>query len=340
MKVYYLDIDSGERDPVLYPDPNDYVVELKQPIYDVSDITVEAAQIPATQHLVHERNKTFDLDVVTPTAVDFGSHRVNLQANTFSDGATLAAHVNDRLLAAGATSVNAQWKSATNSLKFSNVAGITTNFVLKFNTGIHGWSSNVEGYTTPNQVFGLTSADQESTNGVLELDGRVDVTKGAKAFVLQLSSGAEEFNKEVYVTSPFYTATVMNTADVGDVLTFSGKDYDVKHEFLKGAQKKITSLRVKFFYKENNKLIPYDFRGRDHTVKLKITCSTDRLANLPKVPLKDFHEPLAEDRSATVGEAEAEKAVLSPYRWENILQILMILIFGVLLIVFIGQLRR
>jgi hypothetical protein len=95
---------------------------------------------------------------------------------------------------------------------------------------------------------------------------------------------------------------------------------------------------VKLFYKENNKLIPYDFRGRDHTMKLKLTCSTDRLVNLPKVPLKE--EAFVEDKSATVREAEAEEAVLSPYRWENILQILMILIFGILLIVFIGQLRR
>ena len=38
MKVHTLDIDSGERDPVLYSNPSDYVVHLKNPIYDVTKI--------------------------------------------------------------------------------------------------------------------------------------------------------------------------------------------------------------------------------------------------------------------------------------------------------------
>jgi hypothetical protein len=35
MSVYTLDIDSSERDPTIYPDPNDYVIELQNPIYNV-----------------------------------------------------------------------------------------------------------------------------------------------------------------------------------------------------------------------------------------------------------------------------------------------------------------
>ena len=31
MKVHTLDIDSGERDPVLYSNPSDYVVHSKKP---------------------------------------------------------------------------------------------------------------------------------------------------------------------------------------------------------------------------------------------------------------------------------------------------------------------
>ena len=30
MKVHTLDIDSGERDPVSYPNPSDYIVNLKK----------------------------------------------------------------------------------------------------------------------------------------------------------------------------------------------------------------------------------------------------------------------------------------------------------------------
>ena len=38
MKVHTLDIDSGDRDPILYPDSGDYTVFLKNPVYNVSKI--------------------------------------------------------------------------------------------------------------------------------------------------------------------------------------------------------------------------------------------------------------------------------------------------------------
>ena len=49
MKVHTLDIDSGERDPVLYPNVADYVVHLKNPIYDVSKISLISARIHNSQ---------------------------------------------------------------------------------------------------------------------------------------------------------------------------------------------------------------------------------------------------------------------------------------------------
>ena len=38
MKVHTLDIDSGDRDPILYHDSGDYTVFLKNPVYNVSKI--------------------------------------------------------------------------------------------------------------------------------------------------------------------------------------------------------------------------------------------------------------------------------------------------------------
>ena len=49
MKVHTLDIDSGERDPVLYPNVADYVVHLKNPIYDVTKISLISARIHNSQ---------------------------------------------------------------------------------------------------------------------------------------------------------------------------------------------------------------------------------------------------------------------------------------------------
>ena len=38
MRVHTLDIDSGERDPVSYSNPADYVVKLRTPVYEVTKI--------------------------------------------------------------------------------------------------------------------------------------------------------------------------------------------------------------------------------------------------------------------------------------------------------------
>jgi hypothetical protein len=67
MKVHTLDIDSGERDPVLYPNPGDYVVHLKNPIYDVTKISLISARIHNSQYLIHSRNNQFDINGTTVT---------------------------------------------------------------------------------------------------------------------------------------------------------------------------------------------------------------------------------------------------------------------------------
>jgi hypothetical protein len=58
MKVHTLDIDSGERDPILYPNVADYVVHLKNPIYDVTKISLISARIHNSQLLINDYNNT------------------------------------------------------------------------------------------------------------------------------------------------------------------------------------------------------------------------------------------------------------------------------------------
>jgi hypothetical protein len=49
MKVHNLTIDSSQRDVSVYPDSNNYVVTLENPIYDVSEIRLVSAHIPTPQ---------------------------------------------------------------------------------------------------------------------------------------------------------------------------------------------------------------------------------------------------------------------------------------------------
>jgi len=73
MKVHTLDIDSSERDPVLYPNPGDYVVHLKNPIYDVTKISLISARIHNSQYLIHDRNNQFDING-TPVTIPIGNY--------------------------------------------------------------------------------------------------------------------------------------------------------------------------------------------------------------------------------------------------------------------------
>lgn len=49
MKVHTLNIDSSQRDTSTYPDSNNYVVTLENPIYDVEEIRLVSARIPTPQ---------------------------------------------------------------------------------------------------------------------------------------------------------------------------------------------------------------------------------------------------------------------------------------------------
>jgi len=49
MKVHTLTIDSSQRDTSTYPDSNNYVVTLENPIYDVEEIRLVSARIPTPQ---------------------------------------------------------------------------------------------------------------------------------------------------------------------------------------------------------------------------------------------------------------------------------------------------
>ena len=83
MSVYTLDIDSSERDPTIYPNPADYVIELKNPIYDVNKISIASARIHASQLLINDRNNTFAV-TRAPPAVSPTTH----VATVYSDVAT------------------------------------------------------------------------------------------------------------------------------------------------------------------------------------------------------------------------------------------------------------
>ena len=259
MKVHTLDIDSGERDPISYPNPADYVVTLKSPIYDVTKISMISARIHNSQFLINERNNTFTINSTTVSIPNGNYNGKDLASNVVQESSGIL--------------TSSSFDKDTNAITFNG----GSNFTFKFYTGTNGYNTYVSGKTTPHDILGLPANDITSTTNTITT-GSVNL-QGADAIIVKLSSGSDEFNKTIFSDSPFYTGRILMC---GDVINYSGVDDAVEHNFDSGVQKTISSLRVQFYYSSNNRLIPYDFRNANHILKLAVTCSTDKMENIPR----------------------------------------------------------
>ena len=308
MSVYTLDIDSSERDPVSYPNPGDYVVELRHPIYDVKKLSIVSARIHASQLLVNDNNNTFSVNGKT----------ISLPNENYS-GNELATELLSKFQAANVTPVGSVPISSVTYDKSKNdlTFGGTNAFTFEFYGGENGYHTDVavDGKTTPHDILGLPASNVTSVNNTLTT-GSINL-QGPDALILKISSGAEELNKTVYSDTPFYTGRILMC---GDVINYSGVDDAVEHNFDTGAQN-ISKLRVQFFYSSNNRLIPYNFRNANHILKLNIECSTDKLQNVPKVDKKFELPPPIRIPS-----------IEDPNRWNGMVYIFAIIVAGIFFI--------
>ena len=298
MSVYTLDIDSGERDPVSYPNPGDYVVELRHPIYDVKKLSIVSARIHASQLLVNDNNNTFSINNTTPATI------VTLDNGNYS-GRTLATELDSKL-----SGITVAYDKDKNDITFTG----SSQFTFNFYGGTNGYHSSVavDGKTTPHDILGFPASNVVSDSNHTLTTGSLNL-QGPDALVIKISSGADELNKTVYSDTPFYTGRILMC---GDVVNYSGSDDAVEHNFDTGTQN-ISKLRIQFFYSSNNRLIPYNFRNANHILKLNIECSTDKLYTTPKV-VKDFSLP------PPVRSPEME----DPDRWKGYVYIFLIVFVG------------
>lgn len=319
MKVYTLDVDSSQRDPSVHAYANSYVIALENPVYDVERIELVSARVPLSRHLIDDTNKTFTVDDVD----------VSLPVRDYANAVVLAETLQSVLAPPTSNVDTVSYVETTDSLYFANAAG-TSEFTFAFGTGTNGFESNVTDLTTPHQVLGFTATDASSNVNYELSSGSVDLS-GPTALYVRLSVGSHEFTKDVYAGTPFYTGK-MHAQGVGaEYIDFTSVDDPIVHEFHSGPQKVMDTLRVDFFYMSQGRLVPYDFRNREHSLKFKLTCSTDRLEHLPRVPV-----PRAEEE-VVVPQIRGESEVVDLYKW---VPIGFIVLVGILLMLSIGRRPR
>lgn len=315
MKVHTLNIDSSERDTSIYTYANNYVVNLDNPIYDISNIKLVSARIPTPQLMTSATNKTFSVDGVD----------ITLNETNYSNGYVLAEDLDIELAPSNSHIDSVIFDEETDSLVFSNTQA-TDDFTIEFYDGTNGYLSNTSSLTTPHQIMGFSSKNFTSTNNTLR-SGAINLN-GPNSLVLKLTTGSDEFTQTVYTSTPFYTGHIL--LDGSDFINFNGADDVLVHHFHSGSQKMIKDVKVEFFYMSHGRLIPYDFRNQDHILKFEITGSTDKLENLPKVPIEEPKKVEKEEPIISIPEV-----VKNSYIWrKEYLYIALIVIVGLLLIFF------
>lgn len=317
MKVHTLNIDSSERDTSVYAYANSYVVNLDNPIYDISNIKLVSARIPTPQLMTCATNKTFKVDGVS----------ITLNETNYSNGYVLATDLDIELAPANTHIDTVIFDEETDSLVFSNTED-SHDFTLQFYSGTDGYLSNASPLTTPHQLMGFSSKDFTSTNKILR-SGAINLD-GPNSLILKLTTGSDEFTQTVYTSTPFYTGHIL--LDGTDSINFNGADDKLVHHFHSGAQKMIKDVKIEFFYMSHGRLIPYDFRNQDHILKFEISGTTDKLENLPKVPIEEFKKVEKEEPKPIISIPEIVK---NTYKWrKEYLYIALIVLVGLLLLFF------
>ena len=319
MKVHTLDIDSSHRDPVTYANPNDYVVSLETPIYDISQIKLVSARIPTPQYLVCESNRSFKFRA-TNSNLNTQEFGVSLSVGNYT-GSSFAA----LFQSVGGYNFNISYDSNKNRFQMGQPTDSNgQNLQLlrfMFKTGQNGYDDSSSEQTTPHQIFGLPAQDLQMIGG----DFGAANLDGPNSLVMRISSGSEQLNQTLPTSgqTPYYTGHIL-LPGAKQFVNVNGNDDKVTHDFHSGNLKSIRDLRIQFFYMSHGRLIPYDFRNQDHILKFEITCSTDKLENLSKqkTPLSRFDLP----PPISIPEME------NPYRWKEYLSIVGIVLLGLVVI--------
>lgn len=248
---YILDVDSAEREDL---NPNDFVFKLNRPLYNVSDFRLISANIPITQSTINDGNNNLVIDGTS----------YPLDNKFYSSGTDLALDVQNAVSGSNVSSVT--YDSGTKALSFSNV-GTSNNFTI-----------NLDSFS-PFNVLGFDLSNISSTNG--SATGGVIDLHGPTTLLMRITSGSDDMNKKIYRNEgqSLYTARIL-TSTSGGMMTYKGPDDPVEYYFHEGKFKSIDRLRIRFYYINGSRLVPYDFGNRNLFLKFRVTCSLDKLEPL------------------------------------------------------------
>lgn len=231
------------------------------------------------------QNRTLSASNLLLSGFDYSTNLLSFSntsstAIAFDDGTTLARSFET----SGLTQKRVTFDPIGSNLTFTN------NFTFNFYGGSNGYAT-ASSVGPPAHVLGFNGANTGVANSITS--SYIDIGGPGSIFV-RITSGSEDLDRRLFVgggtfttnegtfdrqnmtqISPHYIGRIL-TPNINEIINFNGVDDPIQHNFIRGAGKFIDDLRIRFYYNNGTKLIPYDFGKRNHVLKVEIECSLEK----------------------------------------------------------------
>ena len=231
------------------------------------------------------QNRTLSASNLLLSGFDYSTNLLSFSntsstAVAFDDGTTLARSIET----SGLTQKRVTFDPIGSNLTFTN------NFTFNFYGGSNGYAT-ASSVGPPAHVLGFNGANTGVANSITS--SYIDIGGPGSIFV-RITSGSEDLDRRLFVgggtfttnegtfdrqnmtqISPHYIGRIL-TPNINEIINFNGVDDPIQHNFIRGAGKFIDDLRIRFYYNNGTKLIPYDFGKRNHVLKVEIECSLEK----------------------------------------------------------------
>lgn len=251
MQYEYVNIDSRERDAVMYPNPNNYRFVLYKEFHNVVSIELITAEIPTSQYTINNSNNTIyfqeDNTINYTTAVLSNGNYLLTELKTAIETAMNNASTTGAIFAVDITTYERQNKLSISS----DIGGTATLFNLLF--------------TLDNNIGVVLGFSQTDLSGAsMYIGDKIINLSGEQYILLKLDNIKNIQGKNRYVQDTFAKIS-LNTTEANRFFSTNG-DYSAIKNFPNPVSS-IAYFDISFW----SFIGPYDFNGVDHSFTLKVS---------------------------------------------------------------------
>jgi hypothetical protein len=279
MTSHVVHVDSTERNPVQYPSVNDLTVSLNVPVYDITSIKLVSAKIDFLQPTIHRLNNKFGVDSNTVTLYD-GQYTGN----------TLASNLLTAIKATGYSNIDTISYDESGRYLYIANSTATGTFTFNFYRDSNGYTDQTRSVYTPASVLGLSG----QTVGPMSFMFTPLNLNGPTNLILRVTTQTDDLYPSIYTNKDTQYIGRLCTfrRESSTVIEYKGDSDTIVHQFTKGPERYVNTLRIRWYQSIDNVIVPYNFYGGQYFLKLEIVGTPDKLStNGRPVRLPDLPPP-------------------------------------------------